>query len=94
MTGFVLTPILSMETPRYTRAEQEIYNALVKAKPDPLSTDDIGAILDTVRKDGQTSSYSNSGNLAAVHIRNLRNKIPKAQAIETVRGVGYKLVLV
>lgn len=83
-----------MATPKFTRAEQEIYNALVKAKPEPLSIDDIGAILDTIRKDGQSSSYSNSGNLAAVHIRNIRTKLPKTQAIETVRGVGYKLVLV
>lgn len=83
-----------MKTPVYTRAEQEIYNALVKAKPEIISTDDIGEILDAIRKNGQVSSYSNTGNLAAVHIRNLRNKIPKAQAIETVRGVGYKLVLV
>lgn len=94
MTEFVLTPIPSMETPRYTRAEQEIYNALVKTKPEVLTTDDIGAILDTVRKDGQSSSYSNTGNLAAVHIRNIRAKLPKTQAIETVRGIGYKLVLV
>ena len=84
----------SMATPRYTRAEQEIYNALVKAKPEPLSSDDIGAILDTIRKDGQNSNNWNSGNLAAVHIRNIRAKLPKTQAIETVRGIGYKLVLV
>ena len=94
MMGFVLTLIPSMTTPRYTRAEQEIYNALVKAKPEPLTTDDIGAILDTIRKDGQVSNNWNSGNLAAVHIRNIRAKLPKTQAIETVRGVGYKLVLV
>lgn len=81
-------------TPRYTRAEQEIYNALVKAKPEPLLIDDIGAILDGIRKEGQVSSYTNNANLAAVHIRNIRAKLPKSQAIKTVRGVGYKLVLV
>lgn len=84
----------SMETPRYTRAEQEIYNLLVKSKPAVVAIDDIGAILDTIRKDNQTRTSWNNGNLAAVHIRNLRGKLPKTQAIETVRGIGYKLILV
>ena len=91
MTGFALTPTRSMETLKLTRAEQEIYNLLVKSKPAVAS---IESLLDALPVSRHERTSYNDGNLIAVHIRNLRRKLPKTQAIETVRGVGYKLVLV
>lgn len=75
-----------------TRAETELYDTLFNHRNTVVPTDDLGAVLDTIRKPGQERNTWNAGNLVAVHIRNLRKKIPTTQSIETVRGVGYRLV--
>lgn len=82
---------MNKEGLKLTLAQEDIYDALYKARPRVVSTEQIGAILASRRNPHRDSNVWNVGNLVAVHIRALRQRLPK-DAIETVRGVGYKLV--
>jgi len=76
----------------FTSAEKMIYELLLKNKNQVTTIDDIDSILRSIRKAGVISSEWNYGNLVAVHIRHIRNKLPVGKSIETVRGKGYRLI--
>lgn len=74
---------------KFTPAEQHLYDVLSDNVGDVVTIDDLAATL-------ETDSW-NSSNLVAVHIRNIRTKLADSDSverIETVRGVGYKLIVI
>lgn len=78
---------------KLTFAETNIYE-LLRAKPGSIVDKDVLIdFLGTIRKPGYDFGDWNGSNLVAVHIRNLRKKLLKGQTIETVRGIGYRLII-
>ncbi len=78
---------------KLTFAETNIYEILRMKAGSVVPTDLFIDFLESIRKPSYDFGLWNSSNLIAVHIRNLRKKLPEGETIETVRGVGYKLIV-
>lgn len=80
---------------KLTNAETQIYTALNDVPGEIVSMRDLCNILESIREPGREANSWQSGNLVAVHMRNLRKKLQEAgssEQIECVRGVGYRLI--
>lgn len=76
------------QTVQLTQREYKLFLALIQHRDEVLTRDDLLDIVWGVDFDGQI-------NVVDVYIRYLRNKLKDftdSIAIETVRGIGYKLV--
>lgn len=74
---------------KLTKNEQCIYDKLSANRGTTVSP--WALVAEMPLRGGR--SGMNESNLAAVHVRNLRKKMTPADGrIETVRGLGYKLV--
>ncbi len=72
-----------LEVPHITKTERALLNALAD-RPEGVSTREL--------YDAHGGEEGmNSGNLVAVHIKNLRRKLPHTARIDTIRGYGYLL---
>ncbi len=68
-----------------TETERAIYAALIAQRGHTVDTDIL------INRVGSLGYVGNGRNLMAVHMGNLRRKL-KNDKIETVRGLGYRLV--
>jgi DNA-binding response OmpR family regulator len=72
-----------MNVPILTPTEKCIYDFMLKHKGKEIPRKMFASII------GDRNMFGS--NLLDVHVKNLRRKLPEG-AIETIRGVGYKLV--